>query len=208
MGVEAPAMDEGDEVTDLWVALARDQRRHRSHLRPEPNRATIRESISQHIVTEGLLVSRAGDGGVDDGTGAVDDDPTAAADDGSTDVAHDHADTADDADTTDDADTADDPERIVGFVMFGPETGSFDLDVSRGVVENLYVLPAYRGEGRGSALLEAAETRLFERGFDRVCLDVMAGNEAARRFYARHGYAPHRVQLEKGPKNDTHSKGE
>lgn len=183
MGVEPPEMHEIGDVADLWVSLARDQRTHRSHLRAEPNRSSIQESLAQRVVTEGVLVSRAGDTDarpkVDESTGD------------------------DDAETT-----GTDPRRIVGFVMFGPETGSYDLDVSRGVVENLYVDPAYRGEGRGSALLEAAERRLFEAGFDRVTLEVLAANDGARRFYERHGYTTHRLELEKGAENDTHSKGE
>lgn len=101
-------------------------------------------------------------------------------------------------------DDADDPDRIVGFVMFGPDTGSYEQDVERGVVENIYVDAAVRDDGRGSDLLEAAERRLFEMGSDRVYLDVMANNEDARRFYDRRGYTPHRVELEKDLENDNH----
>jgi hypothetical protein len=34
----------------------------------------------------------------------------------------------------------------------------------------------------------------------------MAANAAARRFYERHGYRTHRVELEKSARSDTHSK--
>lgn len=97
-----------------------------------------------------------------------------------------------------------DADAVVGFVMFGPDTGGYEVDGSRGLIENIYVVPSARGQGIGSDLLAAAETRLFAEGVDRVGLEVLAANEAAQRFYASHGYTPHRVELEKGPKNDTH----
>ena len=96
-----------------------------------------------------------------------------------------------------------DAGELVGFVMFGPETGSYDQDVRRGVIDNLYVVPDRRGEGVGSDLLSAAESRLREEGVDAITLEVMATNERARRFYRRHGYESHRVELEK--QSDTHS---
>jgi len=95
---------------------------------------------------------------------------------------------------------------VVGFVEFAPETVSYRQDTERGVIENLYVREAHRGEGVGSDLLAAAEAELRENGAERICLDVLAPNEAARRFYARHGYEPHRIEMEKGPESDTHSR--
>ncbi|WP_225333829.1 GNAT family N-acetyltransferase [Halomicrobium urmianum] len=91
----------------------------------------------------------------------------------------------------------------VGFVMFTVECGRFEQDADRGIVENIYVTPAHRGCGVGSELLAAAERTLEERGVDAVALDVMADNESARRFYRRHGYEPHRVQMEKATESDT-----
>jgi len=97
---------------------------------------------------------------------------------------------------------------VVGFVTVERESGSYAQDYTRGVVTNLYVRPEHRGEGVGSALLAAAEDRLRELGVDAVALEVMADNEAARRFYRRAGYEPHRVELEKPVESDTHSKGD
>lgn len=99
----------------------------------------------------------------------------------------------------------DDP---VGFVTVEREGGTYAQDSTRGIVTNLYVHPEYRGEGIGSALLEAAEDQLLELGVDAVALEVMADNEDARRFYRRAGYQPHRVELEKPVESDTHSKGD
>jgi ribosomal protein S18 acetylase RimI-like enzyme len=99
-------------------------------------------------------------------------------------------------------------DQIVGFVMYTVETGSFEQDATRGIVENLYVTREHRQEGIGSQLLGAAETRLAERNVDSVALEVMAANDAARRFYRDHGYTPHRLEFEKPVENDTHSKGD
>jgi ribosomal protein S18 acetylase RimI-like enzyme len=95
---------------------------------------------------------------------------------------------------------------IAGFVQFSPESEAYAQDVTRGVIENLYVRLGYRGAGIGSELLEAAEEQLFDADADRVRLEVLAANDDARRFYAQHGYTPHRVELEKAPENDNHTK--
>lgn len=91
---------------------------------------------------------------------------------------------------------------IVGFVTFSLERGGYDRDHTRGTVDNLYVRPASRGEGTGSALLEAAENALREAGADVVALEAMAANERARAFYRDHGYEPNRVELEKPLRGD------
>lgn len=58
MVIDIPAMDEADTLADLWVALARDQYDHGSHLAASDNRSAIYESICQHVVTNGILVAR------------------------------------------------------------------------------------------------------------------------------------------------------
>jgi ribosomal protein S18 acetylase RimI-like enzyme len=97
-------------------------------------------------------------------------------------------------------------DRVVGFATFSIEDGTYGMDVVRGVVENLYVRPAYRDQGIGTDLLAVAEDHLAARGADVVALEALADNEAARRFYERHGYDPHRVELEKPVESDNHSK--
>jgi ribosomal protein S18 acetylase RimI-like enzyme len=94
-------------------------------------------------------------------------------------------------------------DAIVGFVMFGPEAERFEQDVSRGVVRNIVVRPDYRNAGIGADLLAAAEAELAAAGFDVVSLSALADNEAARRFYAREGYEPHRIDLEKPLESDS-----
>lgn len=148
MNIESPGIDAADELTELWMELAADQRDYGSHLLAAENRQQARESLLRHALTGCLLAAR------DDGD-------------------------------------------IVGFVSFYPEGGSFEQDAQRGIVENIYVVPERRGEGIGSALLSAAEERLRAEGADVLALEAMAANEAAIRFYRRHGYSSHRVELER-----------
>ena len=95
---------------------------------------------------------------------------------------------------------------IVGFLMFAIESGTYEQDVTRGVVQNIYVVADARSEGIGSDLLAEAERRMAAGGAEIVSLEVMADNDAARRFYHRHGYSPHRVELEKSVESDTLTK--
>lgn len=97
-------------------------------------------------------------------------------------------------------------ERICGFVMYHVQEGRYQQDRTTGVIVNLYVRPTARDRGLGGRLLVAAESELAEKGVDTVTLEVLAANEAARRFYARHGYRSHRIELAKPIENDTHSR--
>jgi ribosomal protein S18 acetylase RimI-like enzyme len=96
---------------------------------------------------------------------------------------------------------------VLGFVMFSAGSELLATTATRGTIENLYVRPEYRDGGIGGELIGTAEAKLASRGVDAVKLEVLADNEAARRFYRRHGYDPHRVQLEKPVESDNHSKG-
>jgi len=99
-------------------------------------------------------------------------------------------------------------ETILGFVMFHTDEGSYSQTEPTGEISNLYVRPAVRNCGVGSELLAAAERALAADGAESVTLDVLAANDAARRFYARHGYDHHRIELTKRIESDTHSKDE
>jgi ribosomal protein S18 acetylase RimI-like enzyme len=87
--------------------------------------------------------------------------------------------------------------ELTGFVMYSLTSGRYETDVVRGTVENLYVVPEARNDGIGAALLAAAEDVLRDRGATVVSLDVMADNEAARRFYREQGYDPSRIRVQK-----------
>lgn len=185
MRIERPDTDAAETLADLWVELARGQRDHGSHVLPAANRTAIREALVRHVVTDGLLVARK-DGAQNEGQAVKGSGGGAGA--GA------------------EAGTGTGNRAILGFVMFSPESNTYEQDVTRGVIHNLYVRESQRGEGVGTALVEAAETTLADRGFEAVTLEVMAGNDAARRFYRDRGFAPHRVEMEKGlsgPESDT-----
>jgi len=59
-----------------------------------------------------------------------------------------------------------------------------------GEIESLAVSPSERGQGIGTALLDVLEAELARIGIDDLMLGVLAGNVAAQRLYARHGYQP------------------
>ena len=192
--IDAPDVETAERLAAWWVVLADEQRVHDSHLLGDPNRRLIEEAMARHIVTDGLLVARVDSPRVpstpgDRTTGANEERTTGA----------DRGDRTDGRDGTGEKGRTDErgpTDGIVGFVMFGPETGSYEQSVDRGIIENVFVRADYRNRGIGGALLGAAEDALAESGVDTIALEVMTDNEAARRLYRRHGYRSHRIELE------------
>ncbi len=86
---------------------------------------------------------------------------------------------------------------IRGFVTFYREHGVYEQDRPRGVIENIYVDPDWRGEGIGSALLDYAESALADRDATVLTLSAMAANDQAIAWYEDHGYTPHRIEFER-----------
>lgn len=66
-----------------------------------------------------------------------------------------------------------------------------------GEIESLSVLPAYRGSGLGSELLDRLEAHLREQGVTDVVLGALPGNQDAIRLYERRGYRPTWLYLSK-----------
>lgn len=92
---------------------------------------------------------------------------------------------------------------VVGFITFSIESERYRQDISRGIVHNVYVRDSDRDRGIGHGLLSEAEAALRAEAVDAIALRAMAANDDARRFYRRHGYEPHRVELEKPINSDT-----
>lgn len=85
---------------------------------------------------------------------------------------------------------ADSAGAVVGWAVAGPSRDA-DLDpASTGEVYACYVAPTWWRHGVGSRLLRRLLSGLLATGRADVRLWVLAGNEAARQFYARHGFAP------------------
>jgi ribosomal protein S18 acetylase RimI-like enzyme len=59
-----------------------------------------------------------------------------------------------------------------------------------GELEAIGVLPGHRGQGIGSALLDAVDRELEALGVRDVILGVLPGNTDAMRLYARRGFTP------------------
>jgi GNAT superfamily N-acetyltransferase len=57
-----------------------------------------------------------------------------------------------------------------------------------GLLDELYVVPALRGRGRGTALLGAVEREVRARGGELLEINVDGDDVAARRFYELQGY--------------------
>jgi ribosomal protein S18 acetylase RimI-like enzyme len=63
-----------------------------------------------------------------------------------------------------------------------------------GEVDSLFVMQAHRGRGIGDALMNESLAWLQKRSGS-IVVDVLSGNEAAIRFYARYGFAPRTTRL-------------
>lgn len=72
--------------------------------------------------------------------------------------------------------------EVTGTVMAG-------YDGHRGWIYSLAVLPLYRKQGIGSALLSHAEKKLLSLGCMKINLQVIEGNEAAEKLYSSNGYS-------------------
>lgn len=85
----------------------------------------------------------------------------------------------------------------VGYAMVRVREGSptWPLGERAGEIETLSVAPAERGNGTGTALLEAVRADLGAHGITEVSLLVIPTNDDAIRFYERHGFATHALWM-------------
>lgn len=89
-----------------------------------------------------------------------------------------------------------DGERVIGFVagIIQRLTEADRLGViptaHPGRVTELYVDPAYRGQGVGTRLMSTVEAYLKEKGCDVVKVEVFVPTSAARRLYETLGFEP------------------
>jgi ribosomal protein S18 acetylase RimI-like enzyme len=74
------------------------------------------------------------------------------------------------------------------FVTVGPGYAGWDTGDRLAELETLSVLPGHRGDGIGSALLDAVWVRLSELGVKDLAITTAATNVDSHRFYERHGF--------------------
>lgn len=88
--------------------------------------------------------------------------------------------------------------RPVGYALAVERDSSndtFPLGPTAAELYTLAVLPAHRGQGVATALLDALDERLAGRAITNLTVAVLAGNERALRFYARRGLVAGEVVL-------------
>ncbi len=79
-------------------------------------------------------------------------------------------------------------KQLVGAMGFTQREGV--KRQHKGLLWGVYVLPAYRGKGIGSQLLDAVLARVRQAGgIEQVQLSVWAGNETAVSLYTSRGFA-------------------
>jgi len=89
-------------------------------------------------------------------------------------------------------------DALIGYAFVrvheGPDD-TLDLGARWGQVVTLSVLPAHRGAGVGTAIMDEVDRQLATSGIHNVEIDVMQGNDRAREFYERRGYVLGQVYL-------------
>lgn len=79
-----------------------------------------------------------------------------------------------------------DGDRVAGIMRVGRDPDQPAI----GHVFSLYVDPEAQGGGIGGRLMDEGVSWLRAEGLTAATLWVFAANDAARRFYARHGWSP------------------
>jgi GNAT superfamily N-acetyltransferase len=77
------------------------------------------------------------------------------------------------------------PPLGLALLTFRPNVWS---DAPVALLDELYVVPASRSRGLGTALLRAAEEAVLRRSGELLEINVDGDDVDARRFYERHGY--------------------
>jgi len=90
--------------------------------------------------------------------------------------------------------------QVVGFACVWGKVPSEELDeepVEYAFISDLVVLPAYRSQGIGRLLLQAAEEHARAQGAASLDLEVLVKNERAVQLYNRHGFRAYHYLFKK-----------
>ena len=86
--------------------------------------------------------------------------------------------------------------EVLGYTYSGMEGYDYmSLRGPAGVLHDIVVDPAFRGEGVGRLLLDATLAALAARGAPRVVLSTAARNEPAQRLFERAGFRRTMVEM-------------
>jgi GNAT superfamily N-acetyltransferase len=96
-----------------------------------------------------------------------------------------------------------DRNRVVGFVVLIPGTDPDCDPIRDGEIAEWQVLPAERGHGHGSRLLQAAVDTLVADRFTRALTWLMTSDEARMRFLREAGWAADGAHRELASDDDT-----
>jgi ribosomal protein S18 acetylase RimI-like enzyme len=86
--------------------------------------------------------------------------------------------------------------EVIGYTYAGVEGNDYmALRGPAGVLYDIVVDPAHRGNGVGRMLLDATLAELAARGAPRVVLSTAERNEAAQRLFARAGFRRTMIEM-------------
>jgi ribosomal protein S18 acetylase RimI-like enzyme len=86
--------------------------------------------------------------------------------------------------------------EVVGYTYAGVEGFDYmSLRGPAGVLYDIVVDPAHRGQGVGRLLLDATLDALQAKGAPRVVLSTAEGNESAQRLFARAGFRRTMIEM-------------
>lgn len=80
-------------------------------------------------------------------------------------------------------------DQVLVSLVDDVQVGFGATELGDDCISDLWVAPAWSGRGCGRALLAGLMARIAARGFAAARLEVMAGNERARRIYMQAGFA-------------------
>lgn len=89
-----------------------------------------------------------------------------------------------------------DAQLNVGQVWLGTARDPYTGEIG-GYIYDLYIEPAFRGQGIGKALMQAAEAASRARGDRTLNLAVAVWNHTAHHLYESLGFAPERLTMSK-----------
>ena len=87
--------------------------------------------------------------------------------------------------------------KIVGWSWLRIYENEFFKEGAYGEINEIYIVPEWRGKGIGNILMKHAEDWFRNKGIKTVRVEALATNEKALAFYRKHGFKPNYITLQK-----------